>query len=472
MKQGKTERMITSSAILTREICRNYIEEFLFGPASLQSDPHYEGAGGIGVELESFSCTVNERNEMHPAKLYGNDDSLSDVLSRFSAKKGGIVRYSDKKLLGDINSKIIDSIVFPDGSRFQFEPGAQVEISTVPCQSTEEVSGKLDFMQQILHEISRQTNFHFVQCGTHPWFTAGQIGMQMNKPRYMAMARYFDKINEFGRQMMVQTCSLQVNVDTGCDWDTRIKRFVAANLLAPFATALFANSPVTAGKVHGYKSYRSFVWQQLDHSRTGLITSNLLTNSLDKDSVIDAYLRFALNAPVVFIEDFGDETFPPNITLEYLITNPVNGMHPNLAHFKNHLSLLFPEVRLKGYLELRSADAPPPEWQMIPVLFYCGLLYSNHCLEKTLDLLLPFRSELPSLMQQAVFGLEQDDIFKTAKKLMPLAIEGFSGLPESFKGNDTLPRAISFLENYCMQRKTFADDFLEEFVMKKNRGTE
>ncbi|MCC7401643.1 MAG: hypothetical protein IT214_09170 [Chitinophagaceae bacterium] len=464
--------MITSSTILTREICRNYIEESLFGPAHYPSNLRDEHVKSIGVERECFPFMINDQNDRQPVRLFGNGDSLSDILIHYSEMKGGVARYKTKNLLGKNNDTIIEAIDFPDGCNFQFEPGAQVEISTSPSQGIDDLSCKLNFMQQILHEVSRQTNFRFVQCGTHPWFTTGQIGMQLNKPRYRAMSRYFEKINEFGSKMLVQTCSLQVNVDTGCDWDTRVKRFVAANLLAPFATALFAHSPVTAGKINGYKSYRSFIWQQLDQSRTGLITANRNKNSLDKDALIDAYLRFALNAPVVFIEDFGDETFPANITLEYWITNPVNGLQPTLAHFKNHLSLLFPEVRLKGYLELRSADAPPPEWQMIPVLFYCGLLYSNHCLEKTLDLLLPFRSELPSLMQQAVFGLEQDDIFKTAKKLMPLAIEGFSGLPESFRGNDTLPRAISFLENYCMQRKTFADDFLEEFVKKKNRATE
>lgn len=281
------------------------------------------------------------------------------------------------------------------------------------------------------------------------------------------MSKYFDKINRYGRQMMVQTSSLQVNMDTGIDWDTKVKRFLAANLLVPFATAIFANSPVIAGKANGYKSYRSFIWQHLDKTRTGIITTGKGIKSSDKDSVIDAYLRFALKAPVLYIEDFGDEIFGPDITMEHWLSNRVNGLYPTLSHFQNHLSLLFPDVRLKRYLELRSVDAPPLEWQMVPVLFYCGLLYPDSFLNKSLDLLLPFENRLASLMEQAVFGLESDEIFPTAKKLMHLAIEGFSVLQGAYKENDILRQAVSFSENYLMQRRTFADDYLENFRTKK-----
>lgn len=459
--------MSTSATFISKEICRNYIEEFLFGPTNNPNIDQRELPGSIGVELESFPYAINADGGILPVQLYGNNDSLMNVLVHHSALKGGIPQYAFENAFNDKQSSIIAAIDFPEGSSFHFEPGAQIEISTALCDSIGMLSDKIHFMQQILQEISKQTNFHFLQCGTSPWFSVDQIGMQMNKPRYRAMSSYFDNLNTFGRQMMLQTCSLQINMDAGSDWDTRTKRFFAANLLAPFATALFAHSPVIAGKVNGYKSYRSFIWQQLDTSRTGVITTGKAKSIFDKEVMIDAYLNFALKAPVIFIEEFRDEIFPPNITLEYWINHGVKGLQPTLSHLKNHLSLLFPEVRLKGYLELRSVDASPPEWQMVPVLFYCGLLYSNDYLDKTLDLLMPFEDNLQSLMEQAVFGLESDVIFETAGKLMPLAVEGFSVLPESFQDKKILDQAISFSEKFTLQRRTFADIYLEDFRKKK-----
>jgi len=458
--------MTTSATFISKEICRNYIEEFLFGRAVDPNHDQRQLPGSIGVELECFPYAINADGEILPVQLYGNNDSLMNVLVHHSALKGGIPRYAFENAFNDKPRSIIAAIDFPEGSSFHFEPGAQIEISTAPCDSIGMLSDKIHFMQQILQEISKQTNFQFLQCGTCPWFSVDQIGLQMNKSRYRAMSRYFDNLNTFGRQMMLQTCSLQINMDTGSDWDTRTKTFFAANLLAPFATALFAHSPVIAGKVNGHKSHRSFIWQQLDTSRTGVITGKA-KSIFDKDVMIDAYLNFALKAPVIFIEEFRDEIFPPVITLEYWINHGVKGLHPTLSHLKNHFSLLFPEVRLKGYLELRSVDAPPPEWQMVPVIFYCGLLYSNDYLEKTLDMLIPFQDDLQSLMEQAVSGLESDVIFETAGKLMQLAVEGFSVLPESFQNKKILDQAISFCEKFTLQRKTFADIYLEDFRKKK-----
>ncbi len=459
--------MTTSGTFISKETCRNYIEEFLFGPVGNLNIDHKEIARRIGAELECFPYAINAQNKILPVRLYGNSNSLMNVLVRHSAMKEGIPRRAFENALNDQQDSMITAIDFPDGSSFHFEPGAQTEISAAPCDSLGMLSDKIHFLQQILHEIINQSGFRFVQCGTNPWFSVDEIGMQINKTRYRAMSRYFDSLNTFGRQMMLQSCSLQINMDAGSDWDTRTKRFLAANLLAPFATALFAHSPVIAGKVNGYKSYRSFIWQQLDTSRTGVITTGKAKSIFDKEAMIDAYLNFALKAPVIFIEEFGDEIFPPNITLEYWIDHGVKDLKPTMSHLKNHFSLLFPEVRLKGYLELRSVDAPPPEWQMVPVLFYCGLLYPDHYLNKTLDLLLPFESELHSLMEQAVFGLGSDVIFETAKKLMSLSIEGFSGLPESFLDKEILDRANTYYEKFTLQRKTFADDWLERNTSKR-----
>jgi glutamate--cysteine ligase len=447
---------------LTREICRDYIEENLFGSRDTILGKSSTEVGLIGLELESFPYRMDLQKRIHPVKLYNGKDSLINGLMRLSIEHGGVVRYVNQSIV-DKRKPLVAAIEFPDGNSFHFEPGGQVEISTAPYNCMEKVKAALSSMQDILRMLTEQENIHFAQFGTNPWFTVDEIGMQMSKPRYRAMAHYFDNINSFGKQMMLQTCSMQVNIDLGTGWTTRAKRIVAANLLAPFATALFANSGITAGKVNGYKSYRSLIWQHLDTTRTGVLPIGRLTNTFDKDDLIDAYLEFALQAPIIYIEDLGEEIFPGNFTLEDWINHSIKGVSPTITHLKNHLTLLFPEVRLKGYIELRSADTPPREWQMIPACFYSGLLYSNTHLDKTLDLLLPFASQLPMLMEKAACGLESDDIFNISKKLMGLTIEGFANLPETFKSDNDTNQLISFSERFTLQRSTFADEYLGSF---------
>ncbi|MEO9144300.1 MAG: glutamate-cysteine ligase family protein [Ginsengibacter sp.] len=455
--------MHKSPTLLTRELCRDYIENHLFSPGTPNTGRPPGEVGFIGLELESFPYCINSQKKTHTVNFNGGNDSLLNVLRDSSEAFGGVARYLDKGAADDQQRPLTGAIEFPDGSSFQFEPGGQTEISTAPCDSIEKVNAQLKSRQEILRMLKQKNGIHFAQFGTNPWFNAEDIGFQMNKIRYRAMAHYFDGVNSFGKKMMLQTCSLQVNLDLGIDWATRIKRIIAANLLAPFVTALFANSPVIAGKVNGYKSYRSLIWQHLDPCRTGVLPLNQLSKTFSKEDLIDAYLEFALKAPIIYIEEFGNQVFPRNFTLEYWITNPIQGLLPGINHLKNHLSLLFPEVRLKGYLELRSADVPPPEWQMIPAYFYSGLLYSNRHLDKTIDMLLPFASQLPTLMEKATCGLETEDIFNTSKNLMHLAIEGFSGLPDFFKNENDIRQFVSFFERFTMERKTFADECLERF---------
>ena len=391
---------------LTREVCRDYIEEHLFGPQVLQVSLLQNQVGTIGLELETFPFNITDQKNIQPARLYGGSGSLADALIRVSEQHGGQLRYLPQISDDEHHESLVAAIHFPDGCNFNFEPGAQVEISTAPCETITKLNAQLTEMQKILHSVTQNYPFRFVQVGTNPWFTTDAIGMQMNKARYRVMARYFDNIGPFGIMMMLQTCSLQVNLDTGNDWHTRAKRIAAANLLAPFATALFANSSITAGKVNGYQSYRSYIWQHLDSTRTGLWITDQIAGTFDKDAIIDAYLNFALKVPVICMEDFGDALLPSQVTMEYWMTHHVKGLLPSLAHFKNHLTLLFPEVRLKGYLELRSIDAPPPEWQLVPALFYSGLLYNDQCLNKLLDMLLPVTAQLPQLMQEALLFRE------------------------------------------------------------------
>ena len=190
-----------------------------------------------------------------------------------------------------------------------------------------------------------------------------------------------------------------------------------------------------------------------------------ISKTMDKVGLIDVYLEFALKAPLIYIDELGDCELPDYFTLEYWMANPIQGIKPDSSHLANHFSLLFPEVRLKGYLEIRSVDAPPVKWQWVPVMFYTGLLYSNTSLEQVLELLLPFSSCINEFHRKATYGLLSDEIFDISKKLMTLAIDGFSGLTDDFKKEQHVSELIRFFDKYTNQRRTFADDNPEQFLL-------
>ena len=448
-----------TTPMLTKDICRHFVEEQLFKPGSVKDGALPGHVGNVGVELEAFPYRrpAHDETAAVPACLFGNEHSVMDALVRASAQNGGAPKYWYPQNQDTGYTSKIESIGFPGGDRFSFEPGGQVEICTSPCTSIGRLNDRIAGMQELLDLVTKQSGIHFAQFGTNPLWCSDQVANQLLSPRYVAMEKYFNAIGPYGRQMMLHTCSLHINLDLGASPDIRTKRIVAANLLAPFATAIFANSPVNGGREHGHRSYRSYLWQQLDTSRTGILPLDRLAHDFSEAILIDEYLDFALKAPLIYIPGLGDSVLPAYITFAYWMEHPVGGLSPTLPDFVNHLSLLFPEVRLKGYIEIRSVDAPPRRWQLIPVMFFTGLMYSEEQLDATLELLLPMASRIKDLYIQSTFGLKSDDIFTTSLELMRRAIDGFSGLPAAFKEACHLQELISFFESYTSRRKTFAD---------------
>ncbi|WP_332914182.1 glutamate-cysteine ligase family protein [Algoriphagus boritolerans] len=357
---------------------------------------------------------------------------------------------------------------FPEGSSFQYEPGGQVEIATSPCSSLDKLIHQLRFQQGILDQLTSAHQIHFLQMGTHPWFDAAQIGLQLEKPRYLALQKYFSQLGPSGVQMMRQTCSLHVNLDLGETEDLQAKRYVAANLLTPFATALFANSGILERKVTLRKSHRSYLWQQLDPKRSGIRLGNKPGELFSKSSLIDAYLDFAMKAPIIHIKSVEKQVFSEEFTFGGWIQNPIDGINPSIFDLENHLSLLYPEVRPKGFLEIRTADALPGEWQLVPAFFYTGLLYSDTILDKVLEVLLPYRNEMDTLWRKGSFGFESNQILTISQQLMSLAIDGLNGLPDDFVGKESQANLITFFEKFPSQGKTLADECIYRFSEGKS----
>ena len=205
----------------------------------------------------------------------------------------------------------------------------------------------------------------------------------MPKGRYDIMLRHMPRVGSMGLDMMLRTCTIQVNLDYSSEADM-VQKFRTSLALQPLATALFANSPFTEGKPNGFLSYRSHIWSDTDPHRTGM-----LPFVFEEGFGYERYVDYMLDVPMYFVfrdgryidaagqsfRDFLDGRLPA-----------LPGERPRLSDWQDHLSTAFPEVRLKSFLEMRGADGGP--WSRICALpaFWVGLLYDQGALDAAWDL--------------------------------------------------------------------------------------
>jgi glutamate--cysteine ligase len=242
---------------------------------------------------------------------------------------------------------------------------------------------------------------------------------------------------------MRQTAALQVSLDFG---DEPWLRWRVLNAAAPYVVAIFANSPVYAGHCTGYQSTRAQVWRMLDPSRTGIV--------YDERDPVGAYLDFALAAPAILYPTVEGEHRP--------FADWLTQAQPTEHEWQDHLSTLFPEVRPRGHLELRSADAIAPHWYAAPLVLTAGILYQPGALRATADLLGTPDADL--LERAGRSGLHDSAIARTAVDLFEVALQGCQCLgPRYFHPSD-LEQARAFFERYTRLGRSPADDVLESAV--------
>ncbi|MBN3518479.1 hypothetical protein JYB62_00575 [Algoriphagus lutimaris] len=444
---------------LNQDICRKFVEDELFSP-KLQKNPSKPGL--IGLEIESFPYRIDQKTIV-PVPLYEGVDSLAGAIEKTAKSTSQeSVFYS----LPEHQKRFLDKVILSHGDIIQFEPGGQLEVATAPCNSFDQIQTQLGSTWAFLNDISQNEEIRFASYGTNPWLNENQIGLQLPKPRYQALQQYLNGISLSGKQMMLLTCSIHINLDLGESKETRRKRIIASNLIAPFLTAIFSHSPIQAVKLTSHKSHRSFLWQNLDHQRTGFPLD--FKKNQDLDSLIDSYLDFGLKAPLIHIHRLGAKPLPKGFSFSDWLQNPVSGISPTIDDLRNHFTLLFPEVRLKGFLELRSCDALPEKWQLVPMAFCCGLLYHDQSIDAVLELTEEILPDLKQFWNKASFGLEDEALFNYALKLFELAISGFTSLPSEFRGQEQLNLLLEYFEQYTSQQISPADDLIREFQINNS----
>ena len=294
-----------------------------------------------------------------------------------------------------------------------------------------------------LRAAAASAGIDLLAVGLDPYNSEQGAPMLLQARRYERMAEYLARRGPAGARMMRQTAAFQISLDFD---DEPWLRWRVLNAAAPFFVAIFANSPIYDGERTGHQSSRAEVWRKLDPARTGL--------PYQEDAPVQAYLDFALSAPAILLPDVEGEyrTFG-----EWLA-----GANPTREEWHEHLSTLFPEVRPRGHLELRSADAIPPEWYAAPLALAAGILYDSRALRAAADLLPP--PDLGFLERAGRLGVHDPAIASTSADLFELALSGCAGLGPTYFHPSDLEQARAYFDRYTRRGRAPADDLLRNAI--------
>ena len=320
----------------------------------------------IGTEHEKFPFYV-DGNAPVP---YGGDHGIRAILEGMQTKLGWDPIMDAGRIIG---------LVEPTGQgAISLEPGGQFELSGAPLETIHQTCREGNAHLAQVREIAEPMGIRFLGLGGSPKWSLAETP-RMPKSRYEIMTRYMPKVGTKGLDMMYRTCTIQVNLDFESEADMRRKMQVSLKL-QPLSTALFANSPFTEGRSNGFLSWRGDIWRDTDNQRSGL-----LEFCFSPDFGFFDYVDWALDVPMYFVIRDGHYHDMTHVTFRQFMTgaahNTIPDGVPTIGDWANHLSTLFPDVRLKRFLEMRGADGGP--WRRICALpaFWVGLLYDGEALD-------------------------------------------------------------------------------------------
>src|SRR5689334_1971354 len=263
------------------------------------------------------------------------------------------------------------------GGAISIEPGGQFELSGAPVRTLHETVAETALHLKQVNEIGDRLGMRFLTLGMSPLWTRAETPV-MPKARYRIMTGYMPKVGTLGLDMMYRTATVQVNMDYASEADM-VKKLRVSLALQPIATAIFANSPFTDGKPNGYLSMRSQIWRDTDRDRTGMMAF-----AFEDGFGYERYVDWVLDVPLYFVKRDATYHDVAGSSFRDLFAGrlaPLPGERATRSDWANHVSTLFPEVRLKRYLEMRGADVGDTQHIVALSAFWTGLLYDETALD-------------------------------------------------------------------------------------------
>ena len=336
----------------------------------LASGSKPKSAWKIGTEHEKFPFLTDT---LKPVPYHG-PRSIKALLDGIKDRYGWAGVYAGENII---------ALSDPNGlGNVSLEPGGQFELSGAPLDTVHETCEEVHEHLTQVREVGDKLGIGFLGLGASPLWSLAETPV-MPKGRYGIMAPYMDKVGTMGRDMMFRTCTVQVNLDFASEADM-VKKLRVSLALQPIATALFANSPFLDGKPNGFLSYRSEVWRDTDNARAGM-----LPFAFEDGFGFEQYVDYALDVPMYFVMRDGKYINTSGESFRAFLDGrlpQLPGEKPVMKDWADHLTTIFPEVRLKKYLEMRGADSGP--WRRLCALpaLWVGLLYHQASLDAAWDI--------------------------------------------------------------------------------------
>ena len=328
----------------------------------------------IGTEHEKFAFRLSDLRPLP----YDGPDGIHALLT-------GLTRFGWTPVLE--NGQLI--ALTKGAASISLEPGGQVELSGAPLETVHQTCTEVHEHLAQIRAVDEELGIGMIGLGFQPKWPRNEIPW-MPKGRYGIMKSYMPKRGGLGLDMMVRTCTVQVNLDFADEADM-VRKFRVSLALQPIATALFAASPFTEGRPNGFQSYRSHIWTDTDPDRCGD-----LPFVFEDGFGFERYVEYALNVPMYFVYRDGHYIDCSGQSFRDFMAGrlpALPGQTPLLTDWTDHLTTLFPEVRLKRFLEMRGADGGP--WQRLCALpaLWVGLLYDRQALDAAWDLVRDWTAE-------------------------------------------------------------------------------
>jgi glutamate--cysteine ligase len=405
----------------------------------------------IGTEHEKFVYCQKD----HHAPSYDEPGGIRDLLMALTEFGWSPIYEGDNVI----------AMSGPDGT-VSLEPAGQLELSGAPLENLHQTCAETGRHLQQVKAIGDKTGKAFLGLGLWPDKTRAELPI-MPKGRYDIMLRHMPRVGSMGLDMMLRTCTIQVNLDYSSEADMAHK-FRTSLALQPLATALFANSPFLEGKPNGFLSYRSHIWSDTDPARTGM-----LPFVFEDGFGYERYADYMLDVPMYFVYRDGKYIDAAGHSFRDFLKGELSvlpGEKPTASDWEDHMSTAFPEVRLKSFLEMRGADGGP--WSRICALpaFWVGLLYDQGALDAAWDEVKHWTMEEREALRAAVpkMGLDAPiggggKLRDIAGRIVEIASAGLTARNRLNSGGDNESGFIDPLREVVASGKTPAEILLDKY---------
>ncbi len=407
----------------------------------------------VGTEHEKH---VYRKNPIRPVPYDGND-GVHALLTGVQQRTGWHPFFDKGNPIGLRNDEVAGGI--------SLEPGGQFELSGAPQATIHGARAELDAHLEDCRAVGGPLNIHFLGLGVTPLWSVKDIPA-MPKSRYGIMTPYMDKVGTLGTSMMYRSCTVQANLDFADEADM-VKKLRVSTALQPIITALFANSPFVDGKPSGYLSFRSHIWLNTDNARTGM-----LPFAFEDGFGFERYADYALDVPMYFVIRDGEYVNVAGENFRAFLDGKLPqlpGDKPTIKDWENHLSVLFPEVRLKQFLEMRGADMGSRESVLALAAIWAGLLYDDASLDAAWELVKDWtteeqwtlRTEVPRTAIHTAF--RKRTVAEIGDDVLALALEGLQRRANLDAAGNDETQYLGFVEEVLEQRRTAADRWLDRY---------